>query len=214
VGRRLTAGAVLIVLGLLCWALYVRQAGHERHAYARGAAPPTYVHLTAGKTYRIAIHGGVSRELELHVSPSALSCTAARPGEAPGALSVTSEPAPSSGEDAKTTDQIATFLSQITGPVHVECQTLGAVYVDNADDAAYDWSGVWLVLASIALAVGLPLALSALRLSLRRVDPPAEGGLQLQGDRETHLVGAGAGDYLYAQWQPPVAEPERDLGRG
>jgi hypothetical protein len=212
--RALSLGTLLILAGLVAWALYVKQSNSERHSYARGGAPPSYVQLSAGKTYGIAIRGGVLRELQLGVRPSGLHCTAARPGEAPGALPITSEPAPNPGDDPKTTNQIATFLSGISGPAHVQCQGLTDVYVDNADDAAFDWSGLWLVLASLALAVGLPLALSGLRRPVRRVDPAAEGGFEFQGEREAHVVGAGPGDHLHAEWQPPVTEAERDLGRG
>jgi hypothetical protein len=168
--RTLAAALVLVAAGLGFWALYAKQSRAERHSYANGGAPAAYVQVLAGNNYGLAIPGGVDREAQLGVSPSALQCTAAAPGQAPGALSVTAEKS-----DTKATDRIATFDSTITGRVHIECARLGAVYVDNAADAQYDWSGVWLVLASLALLIGLPLLLSALRGLGRTGESPSIG---------------------------------------
>jgi hypothetical protein len=207
--RALSVGTLLILVGLACWALYVNAANGERHSYARGGNPPTYARLESGRTYGIAIRGGVGREVQLGLNPQSVRCTAARPGEAPGALDVTAETS-----DTKMINQIASFVSDINGLVSVQCAGIGPVYVDNAADAPFDWSGVWLVLASLALVVGLPLALSGLRRPVRRVDPAAARGLEFERDGEAHVVGTGPRDDLHAQWQPPVADAERDLGRG
>jgi hypothetical protein len=173
-----------VIAGLASWALYVNQAGSERHSYSRGANPPTYVRLVAGNSYSIAIHGGVDREVQLGVDPSTLLCTAALPNQSPGALDVVTEQ-----QDSKATDRIATFVSAISGSVQIQCNGIGAVYVDDAADAPFDVSGVWLVLASLALLIGLPLTLSGLRRptvapsalpdadDVSRVDPAAEGVL-------------------------------------
>jgi hypothetical protein len=207
--RSLVAGPLLIILGLVCWALYVRQTNSEHHAYAHGGNPPTYVQIHAGKSYGIAIHGGVQREIRLGLAPGSVQCTAARRGQSPGPLDVTAET-----QDTKATDRIASFVSGINGVVHVECSGIGAVYLDDADDAAYDWSGFFLILASLALLTGLPLALSGLRTVFSRVDPAATADFEFAGDREAQLAGAGPGNDLHAYGQPSVAEPRRDLGRG
>jgi hypothetical protein len=157
VPRTLAAGAVLVLLGLLLWALHAVQSSRERHSYTAGGNPPTYVRLVAGHRYWISIPDGVRREAQFGVSPGALECTAARPGQAPGALDVTAEQ-----NGTKAINQIASFTSGLTGTVQVQCAGLGAVYVDDAE-GSFDWAGLWLVLASIALAVGLPLTLSGLR---------------------------------------------------
>lgn len=156
--RLLITGAALILLGLAAWALYAVQSGREPHAYTAGGDPPNYVKVAAGHTYRLAIPGGVKREIALGVQPSTLQCTAAAPGQAPGALPVTA-----AQTDTKATDEIGSFVSTVTATVHIECDRVGAVYVDNASDSAFDWSGVWLVLAALALVIGIPLTLSALR---------------------------------------------------
>jgi hypothetical protein len=99
----------------------------------------------------------VKRLDTLGVQVSALQCTATRAGESPGALSLAPE-----RTDTKAIDQIASFVSRITGTVHIECAGVGTVYVDGGSDG-FDWSGLWLVLASAALAIGIPLTLSGRR---------------------------------------------------
>jgi hypothetical protein len=174
------AGSVLVLGGLASWALYVQRSDDAPHAFARGGTPPGYVQVEAGRTYRIAVRGGVATEAQAGIDPQSLNCTAARPGEAPGALNLSAENA-----DTKAIDDIASFTSAVTGRLHVECTGLGAVFVANADDAAFDWSGLWLVLASLALVAGTPLVLSLLRdadgrasdgslADVERIDPAAE----------------------------------------
>jgi hypothetical protein len=156
--RLLVVGAVLLLAGFVSWALYAVQSGKEAHSFTSGGAPPAYVQVTPGHTYRIGIDGGVKHEAELGVQPSTLQCTAAAPGQAPGALPVTAEQ-----NGTKAVNQIGSFVATFSGQVHIACDRVGPVYVDNASDAGYDWSGFWLVLASLGLVIGFPLTLSALR---------------------------------------------------
>jgi hypothetical protein len=159
VPRRLIAGTLLVLVGLASWVLYLTQSGGaEQHSYNRAGHPPADVRLVEGGAYSIAIHGGVDREIRLGLDPASLQCTAAPPGRAAVALELSTQ-----GKDTKATNEIATFYSPVSGSVRVRCSGIGAVYVDDAEDASYDWSGVWLVLASVALAVGIPLGLSGLR---------------------------------------------------
>lgn len=158
ISRVALAGPLLVLVGLACWALYVKQSRSQPHAYSHGANPPSYVRLLAGQTYWISVRGGVARVAELGIDPTALHCTAARTGETPGAVQLVTETS-----DTKENDRIASFVSTVSGQVQIRCDGIGAVYVDNAADAPYDWSGFWLVLTSITLAVGLPLTLSFLR---------------------------------------------------
>jgi hypothetical protein len=156
--QRLLAGTVLVLLGLAAWALFALQNARERHSYAHGLVPPAYVELHAGKTYSLAIPGGVHGEENLGLDPAKLSCTAARPGQEPAGLSVTPE-----HSDTKAIQQIGSFTPGFSGSAHVECTGIGVVFVDDADNASFDWSGLWLIVASAALVVGLPLTLSGLR---------------------------------------------------
>ncbi len=208
--RALIAGTVVVLAALVSWALYVLQSNSEAHSYSHGGqAPPATVQLTAGHTYGIAIDGGVAREVALGLVPGTLQCTTTKAGQAAKPLQVNAE-----AQDTKATDRIGSFVSGVKGRVKVECAGIGVVFVDNADDAGYDWSGVWLVLASVLLAIGLPLTLSGLRLTGRRIDPAAARVLEFERDGEADMVAAGPGDDLHTQWQPPLAEPERDLGGG
>lgn len=172
--------AALVVGGLAAWALYVQASGNESTAFARDAKPPEFVQVRAGQEYRIAVPGGVATEAGAGISPESLSCFAAQPGKAPGQLTIIYENA-----DTKATNDIASFVSAVNGRLHVTCTGLGTVFVANAEDTPYDWSGLWLVLASLALLIGTPLALSQLRgagnrtsggslADVRRIDPAAE----------------------------------------
>jgi hypothetical protein len=176
--RTLLAGALLVLVGFASWVLYAVQSRGEAHSFAPGKVPPAYVRLERGHTYWISVPDGVRAVTAAGLDPKHLQCTASGAGQAPGSLPVSGEPA-----DTKLITRIASFVAGFSGSVHVECAGLGAVYVDNAADAAYDWSGLELVLTSLALAVGLPLTLSGLR-SLGRakgapdgappVEPPTE----------------------------------------
>lgn len=152
------AGIALLVLGFGLWAVYRLSVSSERHAFAAGAIAPTYVEVTAGKTYRIAAPGGVQRESDAGVDPSALRCSVTPQGAPAVQLAITPEQAGS-----KATDQVATFVAPVTGKVHIDCRGGSEVFVDDADDAAADRSGLWLVLATIMLAIGAPVTLSVLR---------------------------------------------------
>jgi hypothetical protein len=156
--RGLASGALLVLAGLVCWVLYVVQSGHEAKSYAHGGPPPNYVQLKAGHTYGISIPDGVNAEAREGLDPSALHCTASVTGEAPGALAVVAE-----HSDSKAIDQIGSFVAALNASEHIDCTGIGSVYVDGAEDAGTDWSGTWLVLAMLALAIGIPLALSGLR---------------------------------------------------
>lgn len=160
--RAAFAGVALLVLGLGFWAVFRITWGSEQHSYARGIAP-TYVQLQRGHTYSLDLRGGVAAERQLGLDPQALSCAATPPGGSPIGLRVTPE---STG--TKAINQIGTFVAPRTGRVHVDCNGLPALFVDNADNAQADVSGWWLLLATAALTVGVPLTLSVVRRATSR----------------------------------------------
>jgi len=160
--QRLWAGLALVLVGLASWALYAVAAGRANTAYHPNGAPPQYVRLVGGHTYWIAVPDGIHRLRAAGLDPSKVICTAGRAGEAPGPLAVAAV-VNSSTDDSKFVDRIGSFIVASTGRYHVECTSIGTVYVENAADGGFDWSGLWLVLASGALVVGLPLVLSGLR---------------------------------------------------
>lgn len=183
--RRARLGAVavsaaLVIGGLAAWALYVQTSRNEPTAYAREGKPPAYVQVRAGEDYRIAVPGGVATEAQAGIAPESLRCLAAQPGKTAGALNIIYENA-----DTKATNDIASFVAAVSGRLHVTCIGLGTVYVSNAENVPFDWSGVWLVLASLALLIGTALVLSLLRgdgndasdgslADVMRIDPAAE----------------------------------------
>jgi hypothetical protein len=160
--RTASAGVLLVVAGIALWVLYRYQSGRQPDSFTTGGAPPSYVHVTSGKTYWLSIAGGVQKETSLGLDPAALKCTAATPGAGATGLAIQAESA-----DTKAINQIASFVAPSTGKLHIECRALGTVYVDDAD-GTFDYASLWLVLATIALVLGIPLALSPVVLAPRR----------------------------------------------
>jgi hypothetical protein len=152
------AGLVLVFAGLVFWVVSRWIAGGESHSFTPGAVAPTYVEVTAGHTYSLAVPGGALTVAGQGRQLKSVQCTANQQDQAPAPLQLALE-----SDTSKATDRIATFVAQDTGLIHVACPGLTHVFVDNADGRADDPSGRWLVLASIALAVGIPLTLSVLR---------------------------------------------------
>ena len=168
--KALVAGIAVVLLGVVSWGLYAIAAGRENTPYHPNAAPPSSVRLVGGHTYWLAVPGGVRSVRDIGLVPSKLSCSTSENGEngaAAAPLAVVAVVAAGS-DDTKFVDRIGSFAAPGSGRFHVECSGLGTVYVENAADAGFDWSGLWLVLASAALVVGLPLVLSGLR---RRAQP-------------------------------------------
>lgn len=152
-----SVGVALVVLGAALWLVARLVAGTQPLSYADGP-PPESVQLIAGRTYTLAIRGGVVAAQNLGVAPSTLRCSVSSPQIGTRPLTVRPE---SSG--TKAINQIATFVAPVSGRVHVSCVGLAGVFVDDAVDAPADHSGLALLLATIALTVGIPLTLSAVR---------------------------------------------------
>jgi hypothetical protein len=151
-------GVLLLLFGIGLWGLYRVAAGREDHAFAPDAIAPTEVHVTAGMSYSIAIRGGVPTETKAGLDPGALHCQYTPRGGSPAELTIVAEQT-----DTKATNQVASFTAPVSGSIHIECPGLAAVFVDDADDASGDLSGVLLVAATISLTAGVGLTLSALR---------------------------------------------------
>jgi len=83
--------------------------------------------------------------------------------------------------DVRPTNTIATFVSPVSGLVHLDCGPWGAVYVDNADNAGWDYAGLFLLLTAICLTLAVALGLSAL--------------YARHGDQVKRGVGVAAGDH-------------------
>jgi hypothetical protein len=102
------------------------------------------------------VRGGVDALTKAHASPSTPQCSWSADGSGLQVLQVTA------AADDKATNVVGTFVAPVSGSIHVECTGWGPVFVDDADDAAGDPSGYFLVLAVVALTLGAALAMSAM----------------------------------------------------
>ena len=152
------AAVALVLIAIACGFGYRLLAGSARHSYSSGAVPPASARVTFARNYELAVPGGVRALVSRGVNPDTLACLWSGSSAVSQKLTITV-----AGSDTKATDVIATFVAPTSGPISVDCLGWGAVFVDDADDAAPDVAGTFLVLCVLALAVGLPLGLSALR---------------------------------------------------
>ena len=168
VGRRAAArprrnavgsvAVVLLLLGIVFAGLYRIADGSERHSYNAGALAPDYVHVTAGKQYEISTPGGVPALLEHGVAVGQIMCSYRLGAGSSSALSVTSL-----GASTRTVHAVGTFIAPVTGAVHIDCLALtSGVFVDDADDAAPDPAGAFILVSTISFTLGAALGLSAL----------------------------------------------------
>ena len=94
-----------------------------------------------------------------------LQCTWAQPSSVSGAqpLQVSAE---ATGTKAENT--VGHFVAPVTGRIHVDCAGWGAMFVPDSTDRAFDWAGLALLVAVVALTVGGALGLGELRLATER----------------------------------------------
>jgi hypothetical protein len=116
------------------------------------------VRLTEGRTYHLAVAGGVHALLRRGATVSSPQCSWSPDGASAQVLAVQAESA-----DTKAINTVGSFVSPYTGSVHIGCTGWGAVFVDDADSAGGDTAGVFLLGGVVALTLGLVLALAAAR---------------------------------------------------
>lgn len=156
--RSAVAATILIILGVGLAALALLAHGSEGLSYG-GGTPAEYVHLTAGRTYTLAVPGGIKAMNDRGIEQASMPCTMSFADGRPSQnLDLTAE-----GADSRATNVFARFTAPATAQVRIKCSDIGAVYVDNADDAPRDLSFLYLVLCAVALTVGGGLLMSALR---------------------------------------------------
>jgi hypothetical protein len=158
VSRR-AASAVFAAVLLLAAALYFGFAAafdaRESHAYSSGS-PSSGFQLTAGREYQLAVRGGRDT---LAARPDVLNqpqCSASVRAGPATALRIAMLPA-----DSRATNVLATFIAPATGRTEIACAGWGPVFVDDSDDATFDRSGLFLLLAIGTLTAGTALALAA-----------------------------------------------------
>lgn len=150
---------VLVLTGLLCWGLFRVISATEHHAYSADPVPRRRTLVTATNTYTLSVPGGVVALQRRNVPVKDAQCEWSTAGSAMQALPVSTDP------NTKATEVVGTFISPITGDIQIECIGWGPLFVDDANNATGDPAGYFLVLATIALTVGVGVGLSALRAS-------------------------------------------------
>jgi hypothetical protein len=175
---------VLLLAAVLFGGLYRVADGLEKHSYNSGAVPPDTVKLTQGRTYQISVPGGRKALANRGVSTSVAQCSVTQPSGVSQHLTVTVL-----SSDVRPTNALATFVSPVSGSVHLDCGPWGAVYVDNADNAGWDYAGLFVLLTAICLTLAVALGLSAL---YARHGDHVEGGVGVAtGDDEVGRADGG-----------------------
>ncbi len=161
---------VALLLGLALIGAWRVIGGSQDLPFDNGATPPSSAHVTAGKTYSLAVPGGVPAMLARGVPTRVLDsqtvinlqCTWSTAGATQAfndqPLSVSPEAV---GTKAETT--VAHFVAPHTGQLRVFCSGWGAMFVPDSDDRTHDWAGLALLLATILLTIGAAFALAELR---------------------------------------------------
>lgn len=178
----MVVGVALLFTSVLLFGIAGVLAGSERHSYIGGALPPNQVTVREGATYQISVHGGVKALIKRNINPTGLQCEWSSQDSANQLLDITPENA-----ESKATNLVATFSSPISGPIHVDCIDWGPVFVDDADNASTDYSGLFLLLGMIAFGVGLIILMSP-RMTFSRDRSGWSAGEDEEIERLVHLV--------------------------
>lgn len=154
--KRGILAVLLIALAIVFFVLYAFANRTETHSFNAGHSPPHTVRVTQGKQYEISTPDGVPGLVKRGLDPSAVTCTYQTPGGTSAPLSVSSL-----GSSTRATHAVATFTAPMTGEIQVQCQPLiRGTFVDDADDGAADPAGLFMLLGTISLGLGVPLGLS------------------------------------------------------
>lgn len=149
--------AILLAATVLFAGLYRIANGSEKHSFNSGAIPPTTFALTLGHNYEISVPGGRKSLDRRGVSTAAGRCFWSLGSGNQQALTIKLISA-----DVRPTHAVASFDAPASGRIHIDCSDWGAVYVDDADNTGWDYAGLFLLLTTICLTLGVILAISAL----------------------------------------------------
>jgi hypothetical protein len=164
-------GVVLVLVGLACFGLWRVLSGTGNQPWDKGASAPPSAQVTAGGTYSLAVPGGVPAMLARGVPVAqnggnqtiSLQCWWSPVAGERQSLDVSPESA-----DTKAENTVGHFTAPRTGPLHVDCDGWGAMFIPDADNRPADVAG-WVLLAAIlTLTVGAGLGLSAARTAWQR----------------------------------------------
>lgn len=152
-GTRLSAGMALVLFALLLFAGGRIAAPGRNHAYDPGATPPTTYRLTAGKEYQLSTATDLSI-LRRTVNLAELACVSTTGSAEPVPVSVLN-----TADDDRAQHVFATVRVPTSGPQRVTCTGVSEVFVDNADDASFDYAGLTVLLATLVGVLGVIVAL-------------------------------------------------------
>lgn len=180
---RFVAGVLLVSFALFAFAGSRIFTRGQHHAYDRGALPPPTVHLTTGVQYKLSVPGGPAalRAAGLLSDNNKPYCMRTINGSAAQQV-----PLEQTRDDDRTLNVFATFRSTVTGDFHITCQGITAVFVDDADNAGFDYAGLLVLVSTVLGVIGVGLT--------------ASGVLELYNERRPGTRTPGSG-----QASPPAA---------
>jgi hypothetical protein len=163
--------AVLVLVGLAGLGLWRVLSGTGDQPWDKGASAPPSAQVTAGRTYSLAVPGGVPAMLARGVPVAqnggnqtiSLQCFWTPVAGERLSLDVAAESA-----DTKAENTVGHFTAPRTGPIHVDCDGWGAMFIPDADNRPADTAGWALLVAIVALTAGAGLGLSAARTAWQR----------------------------------------------
>ncbi len=127
----------------------------ENHSYNAGATPHFPVHVTLGKQYELSTPGGLDALNRQGIVAGSVACTWSGGG-------IQSSLGISSLAGTRTVHAFATFTGPTTGEISIRCANVPELFVDDADNAASDPAGLFVLLATVSLTAGAALAMSEL----------------------------------------------------
>jgi hypothetical protein len=139
--RRVAVGAALLVLAAFAWFLHVNGERDGQQSWDSGS-PPATVTLRTGNVYYLSTTGGIGpASAAFSADGGSLSCTYSDTISKDVALSVTPVTV-----DNRILHRVASFIAPSDLPMSITCDAIGPVYVDDATSAAFDRSGLFVIL--------------------------------------------------------------------
>lgn len=169
--RRLAAGVVLVLLAITCLGLAKLVAGAQRHAYDAHATPPATYSVTAGRDYQLSTSAGVDALVKSGVIANGAqpSCLAIGEDGVQTPLQLDSV-----RDDPRDLHVFANWHSAITDQVHIACNGVPAVFLDDADDSPPDYSAPLILLAAVLGVIGVVLLASGAYAAASGTSEPAD----------------------------------------
>ena len=147
--QQLAGGVVVLLLAIVLFAGSRLVAATQNHSYDKGATPSATYHLTVGKTYQLSSPTGDADLKSAGVLDNLVCVTTNSAGVQTPLTSVATL------DDERDLRMFATFQAAATGDFAVTCTGISRVFVDDADDSAFDWAALLMLLAIAAAVVGV-----------------------------------------------------------